>query len=593
MKFLLATLNSKYIHSNLAVCSLKAWAESMSETGEEDDIQIAEHTISQPADKIMADIFSRKADVLFLSCYIWNISMVSSLAEDMSKVRPELDIWLGGPEVSFHQQQTLEKMPFIRGILTGEGERSFGNLITAYSRTHDDGIVDRELFFDMLRNIDGIAYRDGSGCVMINAAKEPMDLSEIPFPYKDLQNFSNRIIYYESSRGCPFRCSYCLSSIDKKLRLRNTEKVKQELKFFIDAHVPQVKFTDRTFNSDHRHAMDIWQFIKENDNGETNFHFEIAADLLTDEELGFLGTLRPGQVQLEAGIQSTNHETLNAINRTMDIGRVRNAVEKIRTAGNIHIHLDLIAGLPFESFESFETSFNDVFDMRPEQLQLGFLKVLKGTPVEDRCREYGIIYRSEPPYEVLATKWITYEELVELKGIEEMVEVYYNSGQFRNSVEEILKLYISPFSFFRELAGWYEKCGLDMVNISRNSRYEIFIDFASELFAAHEADFNAFMENLICDYYMRDNVKNRPAFFGENGADKKFTAEFYRKESEEREYLKSEAYDGADIRFLRRTTHIEKLSGKYWLFDYSDRDPLYNNARMIEIDSKRYEKYNG
>ncbi len=595
MKFLLTTLNSKYIHSNLAVYSLKAWADSMCGNGqadiEENVTEIAEYTINQPQDKVLSDIFDKKPDVLFLSCYIWNISRTAALAEDISKVRPDLDIWLGGPEVSFHEQETMENMPFIRGIMSGEGERSFGSIISAYSRDEGQRSNGMILSYDRLAETAGIAYRNETGDICINERIKPLDLSQIPFPYRDLEEFSNRIIYYEGSRGCPYRCSYCLSSADKRLRLRDIEKVRAELEFFLYRNVPQVKFIDRTFNCDHSHAVGIWQFIKENDNGVTNFHFEIAADLLTDDELDFLSALRPGQVQFEAGIQTTNPETLKAINRTMDISKVRSVVSRICQAGNIHIHLDLIAGLPYEDLKSFAASFDDVFDMRPEQLQLGFLKVLKGTAMEERASEYGIIYRSHPPYEVLSTRWISYEELVMLKKIEEMVEVYYNSGQFERSLKKLLGLYTSPFEMFRQLSDWYAHRRLDMVNLSRNSRYEVFLDFAKHIYEEEGADSDDFLKALICDYYLRDNVKNRPLFFGESSVDKDFAAAFYRMESEEHRYLNGAAYDGADIRFLRRITHLEKLAAnRYLLFDYSDRDPMYGNARMIEIDSRCYEK---
>ena len=485
----------------------------------------------------------------------------------------------------------MGNMPFIRGIMSGEGERSFGSIISAYNRDEGQKSNGMILSYDRLAETAGIAYRNENGDICINERIKPLDLSQIPFPYRDLEEFSNRIVYYESSRGCPYRCSYCLSSVDKRLRLRDMEKVRAELEFFLYRNVPQVKFIDRTFNCDHSHAMGIWQFIKENDNGVTNFHFEIAADLLTDDELDFLSALRPGQVQFEAGIQTTNPETLKAINRTMDISKVRSVVSRIRQAGNIHIHLDLIAGLPYEDLKSFAASFDDVFDMRPEQLQLGFLKVLKGTAMEERASEYGIIYRSHPPYEVLSTRWISYEELVMLKKIEEMVEVYYNSGQFEGSLEKLLGLYTSPFEMFRQLSDWYAHRRLDMVNLSRNSRYEVFLDFAKHIYEEEGADSDDFLEALICDYYLRDNVKNRPLFFGESSVDKDFAAAFYRMESEEHRYLNGAAYDGADIRFLRRITHLEKLAAnRYLLFDYSDRDPMYGNARMIEIDSRCYEK---
>ena len=267
-----------------------------------------------------------------------------------------------------------------------------------------------------------------------------MDLSSIPFIYKDLSEFKNRIIYYESSRGCPFSCSYCLSSIDKKLRFRDTETVKKELQFFIDNKVPQVKFVDRTFNCKHDHAMAIWKYINEHDNGVTNFHFEISADLLREEELQEMSTMRPGLIQLEIGVQSTNPDTIKAIHRTMDFEKLKGIVDRIHSFGNIHQHLDLIAGLPYEDYDSFRHSFNDVYALKPQQLQLGFLKVLKGSHMMEMCREYGIVYKTQEPYEVLSTKWLDYDHVLKLKTVENMVEVYYNSGQFQNTLE-----YLSNF----------------------------------------------------------------------------------------------------------------------------------------------------
>ena len=583
MKVLLTAINAKYIHSNLAVYSLKAYAERnlTEKTKEYTEIELAEYTINQQTDDILQDIYKKKPDMLCLSCYIWNLNYVEEIVREIHKLLPEMLIWVGGPEVSYDGPAVLTRLPEIDGVMKGEGEKTFCDLVEFYNNKENERTLDR---------IEGIVYRKGEE-ICENAWRKTMDLSDVPFVYQDMKEFEHKIIYYESSRGCPFSCSYCLSSIDKCLRFRNLDMVKKELQFFIDHKVPQVKFVDRTFNCKHDHAMAIWSYIMEHDNGVTNFHFEIAADLLTDDELDFLATLRPGQVQFEAGIQTTNPETLKAINRTMDISKVRSVVSRIRQAGNIHIHLDLIAGLPYEDLKSFADSFDDVFAMRPEQLQLGFLKVLKGTAMEERASEYGIIYRSHPPYEVLSTRWISYEELVMLKKIEEMVDVYYNSGQFEGSLEKLLGLYTSPFEMFRQLSDWYAHRRLDMVNLSRNSRYEVFLDFAKHIYEEECADSDDFLEALICDYYLRDNVKNRPLFFGESSVDKDFAAAFYRMECEEHRYLNGAAYDGADIRFMRRITHLEKLAAnRYLLFDYSDRDPMYGNARMIEIDSRCYEK---
>ena len=391
MNILLVGINAKYIHSNPAIYSLAAYAGKFADADGislRNHINIAEYTINQQTEDIEADIYKRMPDVLAVSCYIWNFAMVQELIEDIHQVRPDLPIWLGGPEVSFHPEQLMQKFPFLAGIMIGEGEQTFVELVQGYMDGTD------------ISNIAGLYLPSG-----YTAERECLRLDDIPFLYSDLTDFENRIIYYESSRGCPFRCKYCLSSIDKQLRFRSLDLVKKELQFFLDKKVTQVKFIDRTFNAKHEHALAIWHYIKENDNGVTNFHFEISADLLTEEEITLLNSMRKGLVQLEIGVQSTNLDTIREINRNMDLCKLRNAVEKVNAAGNIHQHLDLIAGLPFEDYMSFHDSFNDVYAMRPEQLQLGFLKVLKGSAMEEQAEEYGIGYRKTPPYEVLYTKW--------------------------------------------------------------------------------------------------------------------------------------------------------------------------------------------
>lgn len=579
MKILLVAVNSKYIHSNLAIYSLKAYAEKAlketSNAAEIPEIEIAEYTTNQPLQKILMDIYKNQPDVLFLSCYIWNRPEIEHLAADMSKIRPELDIWIGGPEVSYDAQAVMKRLPNIRGIISGEGEDKFYQIVNAYA--------DKPEFIEaQLKHISGITFRPSDGKIITLDDDKRLELDSVPFPYDSLEDFQNRIIYYESSRGCPFRCSYCLSSIEKSLKFRSFDKVKAELGFFLERKVPQVKFIDRTFNCDHRHAQQIWKFLKENDNGITNFHFEIAADLITDEEIELLGSLRPGQVQLEIGVQSTNEKTLEEIKRPMDFERLSQVVSQIKKNNNIHLHLDLIAGLPFEDMISFEKSFNDVFSLRPEQLQLGFLKVLKGTMMDRNSEVYELEHTAAPPYEVLGTKWISYDDLVKLKMIEEMVEVYYNSGQFLNTVELLLESFDSPFRFFEALAQWYETNKLDMINLSRNHRYENLLEFGKEY-----ADETVLLDRLIYDYYSRENVKSRPPFFGEDTVEKSTAKEFYNRESENHQYLKSPDCRAADVRLLRRLTHLEKLGNKYYLFDYTQRDPMTNNAKVTELQLDR------
>ena len=404
MKFLLVALNAKYIHSNPAVYSLRSYV------GEalQKHVEIAEYTINHSFGEVLADIYKRKPDVIGFSCYIWNISMILELIPEVSKLLPEVPIWLGGPEVSFDATQLLAKYPMVTGVMIGEGEETFRELLEYYTQGQDGS----------LQGISGLCLPEG-----YTAPRELTDISTLPFLYQDLENFQNRIIYYESSRGCPFRCSYCLSSIDKKVRLRDLEIVKQELQFFLDHKVKQVKFVDRTFNCNHVHAMEIWQYLSEHDNGVTNFHFEIAADILKDAEIELLGKLRPGLVQLEIGVQSTNPRTLEAIHRSMNVEKLEEIVATIHAGRNVHQHLDLIAGLPFEDYDSFGASFNRVYAMAPQQLQLGFLKVLKGSEMHERAEEFGIHYLDKPPYEVLFTNWLSYEDVLKLNRVEEMVEL--------------------------------------------------------------------------------------------------------------------------------------------------------------------------
>ena len=566
MKILLTAVNAKYIHSNLAVYSLAAYAEArFAGDGERPEIEIAEYTINQPVSRIITDIYMKKPDLIMFSCYIWNRREIEEIVTDLGKVMPDVDIWAGGPEVSFDAADVLERVPALKGVICGEGEEIFFELAKAYQ---DAELCSERLCDEQLKETTGIVFRDSSGGIEATIPHMPIDLSRAPFPYDSLKDFENRIIYYESSRGCPFRCSYCLSSVEKSLRFRSRELVEKELGFFLERRVPQVKFIDRTFNCDRERALKIWRFLKDNDNGITNFHFEIAGDIMDE-------------VQLEIGVQSTNMKTLEEINRPMDFEKLGRVVDRIKSSGNIHLHLDLIAGLPFEDYESFRDSFDDVFALRPEQLQLGFLKVLKGSPIAGKCEEYGLKYTEAPPYEVLETKWISFDELIKLKGVEEMTEVYYNSGQFENTVEVLLEHFDSPFGFFAELALWYGRAGMEMLSFSRNQRYENLLKFGMEII--HAGDVQKLRNAMIMDYYLRENVKTRPAFLGEDMVEKRFSKEFYSRESREHRYLSGGRCDTDDPRLLRKLTHIEKTGDDYYLFDYTRRDPMNNNARMIKL----------
>ena len=576
MKMILTAVNAKYIHSNLAVYTLQASAGKAGVFPE-----IREFTINQSKDSMLRSLFLAHADVVCVSCYIWNISIVEDLITEYHKISPKTKIWLGGPEVSYHAKEMLEQYPFLAGIMKGEGEITFRELATYYQE-QENGTEGKTL-----KEIDGITYRDAEGEIKSNPWRAVMDLSEVDFPYANLKKFENRIIYYETSRGCPFSCSYCLSSIDKRLRFRNLELVKKELAFFLEHKVPQVKFVDRTFNCKKDHAMEIWKFIAEHDNGVTNFHFEIAADLITEEELELLNTLRPGLVQLEIGVQSTNPQTIEAIHRKMDFGKVTEIVNRIAKGRNIHQHLDLIAGLPYEDYASFRRSFADVYALRPQQLQLGFLKVLRGSFMYEHTEEYDCHYQEREPYEVLYTKWLPYDDVLKLKDVEEMVEVYYNSGQFVHTLPMIEKLYENPFDFFQELGEFYRAKGYSEAAHNRIQRYEILLEFLRDEKQQDEAFFRQMM---VLDLYARENMKTRPHFAKDPSEWKKESRDFYQKEAETRALLPS--YHAYDWKQLQRMTHVEVFdydvlgSGEkartVLLFDYQKRDPLTGNAEMIE-----------
>ena len=554
MKILLAACNAKYIHSNLAVYDLKAYSSDYDE-----HVILREYTINQPKDEILKDIYSSGADVVCFSCYIWNISFVRELIRDLVKILPKTAFWAGGPEVSYDAEKFLTEMPEMTGVMVGEGEKTFHDLLEFY--------IDGK---DSLEEISGIAYRTGDK-IIHNGWRELMDLSAIPFVYEHLEKFENRIIYYESSRGCPFSCSYCLSSIDKKLRFRDIELVKKELQFFIDNKVPQVKFVDRTFNCKHDHAMEIWRYITEHDNGITNFHFEISADLLRAEELALMKTMRPGLIQLEIGVQSTNPQTIKAIRRTMDFEKLKGIVEQIHSFGNIHQHLDLIAGLPYEGYDSFHKSFCDVYALRPEQFQLGFLKVLKGSHMMEMTGEYQILYKDREPYEVLSTAWLTYGEILRLKMVESMVEVYYNSGQFKNTLVFLEKYFDDPFRMYEALGRFYEKKGYSEISHSRMRRYEILMEFAGE---QKEIPSEALSDVMLLDLYLRENLKSRPSFA-----------------SDQKPYERL-IWDYRKAKKIPKTAHIEVFrDGKKLLFDYTDRDPLTNNAQLTDITDEVNNNY--
>ena len=619
MKFLLVAINAKYIHSNLGIYSLKAYAEKelrkkkkaalvspgeivsgVAEAGAQGaeweadgavvtetqsvagvssgqvQVEIAEYTINHQMDQILQDIYRRKPDVIGFSCYIWNIQYIRPFLKDIPKVLPDVKIWMGGPEVYYRAESFLKEEPTVTGVMVGEGEATLAELAEVYGEAEDIDI--------RLEQVRGIVFRKTSGEILHTPVRPLLPMDEIPFSYNNLEGMEHRIIYYESSRGCPYSCSYCLSSIDKTVRFRSLDLVMKELDYFLERKVPQVKFVDRTFNCKKSHALAIWRYLLEHDNGVTNFHFEISADLIDEEELEVMEQMRPGLIQLEIGVQTTNPDTITEIRRKMNLDRLKQVVDKINGFHNIHQHLDLIVGLPYENYERFCQSFDDVYWMRPEQLQLGFLKVLKGSYMQEMQQEYELRYKDEPPYEVLSTKWLPYSDVIELKGIEEMVEIYYNSGQFTHVVEALVENYASAYQMYQDLWQYYEEHDYMGIQHRRSARYEIVLDFVKEKYP-EQAD--VMRELLTYDYYLRENAKSRPEFAGEDATDKRFVRAFYEEEEKERKHLPG--YEQFDRNQMRKMTHLEYFPhmGKMLLFDYKFRNPLNQEARtcMIKKDS--------
>lgn len=625
MKFLLAAINAKYIHSNPGVYSLRAFARTKIPGA---DIEIGEYTINHQMDLILQDIYRKKPDFIGFSCYIWNISYIMEIVRDVKKVLPEAEIWLGGPEVSYDAKKVLTREPDVRGIMRGEGELTFTELVRAYLQREKTSVPDGytgESFRGQakeetsgcaentrmpenaegenahsdrldLSQIPGITYRAANGEIEEHGPQRLLSLDEIPFYYDDMAGFENRIVYYESSRGCPFSCSYCLSSIDKTVRFRSLDLVLPELQFFLDHKVPQVKFVDRTFNCKREHTLGIWRYLVEHDNGITNFHFEVSADIFDEEELELIGKMRPGLIQLEIGVQSTNPDTIREIHRHMDLVKLKRAVDRVYDYRNTHQHLDLIAGLPYENYESFMRSFDDVYRMRPDQLQMGFLKVLKGSYMEEQVAAYDLKYRGIPPYEVLSTKWLPYRDVIRLKGVEDMVEVYYNSGQFPATMKLLEKRFQRPSEIFVNLAEYYEKNGLTGISHSRLARYEILYRFLEEDMREEERDHVTaakvpetgqpsladFRDSLMYDLYVRENIKSRPSFASDQSPYKKEVREFFMAEEENPKWLTD--YAGFDSRQMAKMAHLEHMEdGTFVLFDYKKRDPLSGNAGAVRF----------
>lgn len=675
MKILLVGINAKYIHSNPAVYSLRASALQSMENNKNVSIEIAEYTINQTTEQIIRSIYKAQPDLIGISCYIWNVTMVQKIAVELGKLLRDVPVWLGGPEVSFDLEWQMQRFPTITGIMYGEGEKTFSELIKAYMKKsdnmtlnafaeeNDDMILnafakenDNDIIFDAsgrknsdvfveerdkkqgrerfkegveehFKYIKGIVYRDPAGQMIVNEPGDVVDLDALPFPYENIEDFQNRIIYYETSRGCPYSCAYCLSSVEKNLRFRSPDKVFAELQIFLDAKVKQVKFIDRTFNCNHRHAMAILQYLKEHDNGVTNFHFEVAGDLLMEEEITLIGSLRPGLIQLEIGVQSTNEKTLSAVRRRTDLTVLKNNIAKLLEKGNVHLHVDLIAGLPFENMDSFIQSFNDVYQMGGHELQLGFLKLLHGTPMMQMKKEHDIVCTDFPPYEVLHTKELSYEDILRLKAVEEMLEIYHNSGQFRRTEDFLLPMFASPFDFYERLAAYYEEKNYPVVCSARERRYVILLEYLEEYLKSadrqnkdneeitkmdrqntgNEDIIETVRELLTVDYYLRERAKARPSFASDEKKQyrklqetdfnhvmvretgfREWTRKIFQRYAEEENCDAGQPEKGMHLEILHKAAVMPGLSlPQVILFDYEQRDPVTKEVKITAVVADR------
>ena len=566
-KIVLASLSAKFIHSSLALRYLTRFADN----GARHNLQTMEFTINQRLEFIADELFRQQPDVILFSCYIWNVEMLKQLCPLLKKIMPDCMLGFGGPEVSYESETFLWDNPTIDLVMRGEGEMVFTQLLNYLDYGQPES----------LQEIKGLTFRQ-EGEILSTPQQEPLDLALLPFPYEEeFQDVQNQIIYYETQRGCPYSCGYCLSSIEKGVRFVPLEKVLPELQLFLDAKVRQVKFIDRTFNCKKSHAMAIWRYLHEHDNGVTNFHFEITADLLDQETIDFLKTVRKGLFQFEIGVQSTNPQTISAINRNVDFDKLSGIVKQIKAGGNIHQHLDLIAGLPYEDYASFGRSFNDVYALQPEQLQLGFLKVLKGSMIYQRQQDFAIVYQDTAPYEVLTTHALPYGDTLRLKAVEEMVETYYNSGKFLNTLDYLVPLYDNPFAFFEQLSQYWIAHDCHYQYQSKIGLCDILWQFVQQ---NERVDGARFQWLLKFDLALHEKPKKLPGWLTVSN-DKQWhhgIQAFYRAAEMIAQYLPG--YVGTDSKVIARQTHLEVFGDAEpvaVLFDYARKDLLNNAAYSV------------
>ena len=466
MKILLTTLNAKYVHTSLGLRSLAAYCRK-----EGYDVSVREYTINHGLPQILSDIYSQKPQVIGLACYIWNIRMVLELCSLLKKVMPEVILILGGPEVSYDSADILKSNACVDYVISGEGEAALSELLSTLSRT------------EVECSVSGVSFRKGDQVLVNGPARIVSVLDTLPFAYQeqDMEELGDRILYYESSRGCPFSCQYCLSSTTAGVRFYSLMRVFKDLQLFIDHDVKQVKFVDRTFNTRKEHYLPIIQFLAQQ-TCRTNFHFEIAADLLSQDVIELLAAAPAGRFQLEVGVQSTYEPTLTAIQRQNDWEKIVKNVSQLRLADNIHLHLDLIIGLPFETLQYFSQSFNSVYLLQPHMLQIGFLKMLKGSGLRNAAADHDYVYSDDAPYEVLGNRYLGYSEIRELHVIEDVFNLTYNSGRFQTTLKWMIETFFcgSAFTYYQKLGAFWQQEEMTMLSHGPKAIYEFLFKYCCE-----------------------------------------------------------------------------------------------------------------
>ncbi len=562
MKTLLVSLDSKFIHSNLALRYIKNYC------ADRFDVEIKEFTINQKIEYITDEILSTNAELVCFSCYIWNIEYIYDIIYILKIARPNLNILLGGPEVSYEIKKTMQDNNLIDFVIYGEGEISFKEFLTTFHENKP------------LSDVRGLAYRYNNEIIINRAREINYDLDVLAFPYENDDKYDDKIIYYESSRGCPFRCAFCMSSIDKSVRTFSLDRVKKDLQILLNSKARQIKFVDRTFNADYKRAMKIMQFIVDNNKNNMLIHFEITADIINDEFLEFLKNMPVNMFQFEIGVQSTNEETLCEINRKTDIDRLKYVVKRIKDYNNIHMHLDLIAGLPFENYDTFKKSFNTIHNLYADKLQLGFLKVLKGTKIYQDLDKHEIKYSRKAPYEIINNKYISYDEILKLKNIEELVERYYNEKYFYNTIIYVIESFYNSnaFDFYEDFSKYWKANNLYMAMHNRKKLYEIFYDFAHYKGIITDE----LMDKLRYDFVSSNEKEELLNIFDK---DKEESLREIKKFIAKNEEFRRKYFDIEDLNYrIINDFRLVNISGDIILFVYKDKKNIFERCKTYKIN---------